>query len=51
MKRKKVLTYGIGISIFLFILAAILFNDVSFSLLGLGIVIFGITIMLYINKE
>ncbi len=51
MKRKKILTYGICISIFLFILAAILFNEVSFDLLGFGIVILGITIMIYINKE
>lgn len=51
MKRKKILSYGISISIFLFLLAVILFNDVSFDLLGIGIIILGITILTYINKE
>lgn len=49
MRKKNYLAYGIAIAIILFILAVIFFNDVSFNLVGLGIIIIGITLMIYMN--
>lgn len=47
---KKILI-GIFLSLICFIIALVIFNDLSFPFLGIGIVILGISIFIHINKN
>lgn len=47
----KKLLLGLVISTIFFLIALLLFNDISFPFLGTGIIILGINIFLYINKN
>lgn len=51
MKKIDWFKIGIAISILLFLLGFILFNDISFILIGLGVIVLGIIIIIKINMN
>lgn len=47
----KKLIIGILLAVSCFIMALICFNDISFPFLGIGIIIIGISMYIYINRR
>lgn len=48
--KKKIIT-SIILSLICFIIALMLFNDISFPFLGLGVILLGITMYFFIHRH
>lgn len=51
MKKFGIMTCLLILSIILFVLALLLFNDISFILLGIGVVFLGLCILIKVNTS